>query len=145
MVLLEYTSHSPESDNKLYKTLTELKAGSYIIEIKRNRPIRSLTANKYYWAILTIIATDTGEWDREQLHEVCKRKFNGKPVSLPKGGIEMVGNSTSNLDSQEFAAYVSRVKQWAQNEWGTVIPEARDITYQLWMEIQNKYETTFQG
>jgi hypothetical protein len=122
----------------------ENKINEYVVTIAKNRPVRSLKANKYYHAILKIIAIDTGH-THDQLHEICKKKFNAEIVHLPKGGTEILGRTTSDLDTAEFAGYVNRVKQWAQDEFNIVIPELKDVDYKMWMEIETTYEDNFQG
>jgi hypothetical protein len=137
--ILLYKAGDAESHKQFGREIQQLKPGEYVVKITRNRPIRSLNANKYYHAILNIIGIETGH-THEELHEALKLKFNAKIIHFPKGGSQVVGESTSNLDSKEFAGYVNQVKNWALNEFGIVIPEARDIDYQRWMEIENAYE-----
>lgn len=144
MRVLLYQAGDAESHRKLGKELSLLDSGEYVVTIKKNRAIRSLSQNKYYHAILKIIAIDTGH-DHEMLHEICKKKFNGETISFPKGGMEIVGKSTSNLDTAEFTAYINRVKQWAIDEFDMVIPEAKDVDYKKWIDIENEYERSFTG
>lgn len=145
MKLFTYTAGDVASHAQLGKDLQAMKAGEYIVQVKRRKPIRSISANAYYWVILNIISMSTGEYDRDRLHEICKRKFNGELIQLPKGGTELIGRSTADLDSKEFAGYVTRVKQWALDEWGIIIPELKDIDYKRWMEITNAYDDNFSG
>ncbi len=142
--ILLYKAGDAQSHKNLGKELQGLKEGEYIVKITRNRPIRSLSANKYYHAILNIIGIETGH-THEELHEALKQKFNAKILYFPKGGSQIIGGSTSNLDTKEFAAYVNQVKNWALNEFGIVIPEARDLDYQKWIEIETAYEENQQG
>lgn len=139
-----YTAGDPQSHAELGKQLRDLKPGEYIVEIKKNRAIRSLSANKYYHAILNIIAIETGH-THEELHEALKLKFNCKVIFFPKGGSMAVGNSTANLDSAEFAGYINRVTQWALNEFNITIPQKQDIDYKRWMEIENAHEENQRG
>lgn len=143
--ILEYMPQDPKSLNKLMEVLNALRKVSHVIEIKENKPIRSLDANAYYWAILTIISISTGEWDRDELHEVCKRKFNSITRRGPKQEFFIIGGSTKNMDTGQFSAYVNKVKAWAMNEWGILIPEAKDIDYKRWMEIKESYDSQFHG
>lgn len=123
----------------------------YNITIKKNNPIRSLTANAYYHVILNLIAIHTGQgtgdqhFDHTELHEIFKKKFNGKMKIFPKGGSEVIGQSTKSLDSKQFAEFINKVKNFAREEWGTIIPEPQDVTVLREMEIQNNYERTFSG
>lgn len=144
MRIFTYTQGNPESHKELGKKLAELNPGNYTIEVKKIRAVRSISANRYYHFILNIIAIETGH-DHDELHEAMKMKFNSKMVFFPKGGSQAYGQSTSNLDSAEFSAYLNRVKSWALNEFGIVIPEMEDVTIQLFMESENIYEQNQNG
>jgi hypothetical protein len=139
-----YDNREEQSKRDFYEKLKALEPGEYVVSIKKNRPARSLNANKYYHAVLNIISIDTGH-THEQLHEICKRKFNSEVIYLPKGGSEIFGQSTSKLDVQEFASYVNRVKQWAIDEFNIVIPEQKDVDLKRWMDIQNTYDDNNRG
>ena len=143
MKILLYKAGDVESHKELGKKLQALDPGEYCLVIKRNRPIRSLNQNKYYHVILNIIAIETGH-THDELHEICKMKFNEKWVDLP-GGAQMIGRSTSELDSAEFTGYLNRVKQWALDGFNISIPEPRDIDYARWIEIENTYDDNFKG
>lgn len=147
-----YKPNDPDSHKELGKKLQELrkvregKHGderpiNYRVEVYEVRPVRSIKSNAYYHVILNIIAIDTGH-THEQLHEICKNKFNADVIHLPKGGMVMVGKTTTNLDSAEFTAYVNRVKQWAQDEFGIIIPDPSQLDERRIAEIQNLYEET---
>lgn len=139
-----YKTDSQESKQKLYNVLKDLQPGQYVITIKKNRAIRSLSQNRYYHAILNIIAIATGH-THEELHEAMKMKFNCSVIYFPKGGSQIVGKSTSDLDSGEFVGYVNRVKQWAMDEFSIVIPERESIDEHRWIDIENTYDENFNG
>lgn len=151
MKVFLYKSGDEQSHKELGAMLRALKkpedkeGAEFIVTIKKKKHIRSIDQNAYYWAILTIIASDSGEYDRDRLHELMKKKFNGELIHLPKSPAERIGKSTGSLDSAEFTAYISRVKVWARDEFGTIIPEQKDTTYQVWAEIEDRYEKTFVG
>lgn len=129
----------------LGRYLRELKSGKdYCVVVKQNRPVRSLSANGYYHVILSLIGIHTGH-THEQLHDICKKKFNYEVINLPKSGSEIRGKSTSDLDTKEFAAYVNRVKQWALDEFNVIIPESDKIDYSTQVEIGNHYDQVQSG
>lgn len=144
MKVLIYQAGNTDSHKALGKELAQLPPGEYVIEVKKNRAIRSLQANKYYHVVLNIIAISTGH-SHEELHEICKLKFNPLLVDLPKGGSQVIGGSTKDLDTLQFAAYVNRVKQWALDEFGIVIPEPDSIDRARWIDIENAYNENFSG
>lgn len=155
MRIFFYTPSNPEDHKDLGKKLRELPATrkdkngndvriDYRVEVYEKKHVRSLKANAYYHVILNIIGIDTGH-THEQLHEICKKKFNGDIIHLPKGGMEQVGKTTTNLDTAEFTAYVNRVKQWAQDEFGIVIPDASQLDERRVAEVQNVYDQNNSG
>lgn len=144
MKILIYTAGDEASHKALGQELQKIPPGEYCIEVKKNRPIRSMKANKYYFAILKIIGINTGH-THEELHEIMKLKFNSEIVHFPKSGSQIIGKTTSDMDTAEFAAYLNRVKKFAIEEFNLVIPEPRDLDYVRWMEIENSYNRTFSG
>lgn len=125
------------------RALPPIKQGNYLIEIKKNYPARSLSHLRYYRACLKIVAVATGNYDEDQLHEFCKRKFNGKLEFLPGGEAMMIGKSTSNMQSEEFSRFVGLCKAWFRDEFGVIIPEKKDLDYQKWLDIENSYNNAF--
>lgn len=101
----------------------------YELSIKRVRPIRSLDHNRYYWAILNSIAVVTG-YTSDDLHEMFKKKFNSKYVID-----ELVGHTTTNLDSAEFNIYVKQVKTYAEQVLNVRIPDMSDKDYLIWAKV----------
>lgn len=142
--ILLYRAKDETSHRMVGKTLSELPEAEYVIEIKKKRQIRSLSANRYYHFILNIISVHTGH-SHEELHEALKLKFNGQIIHFPKGGSQMIGGSTANLETDQFTAYVNRVKQFALDEFSIVLPEAGEVTNQHEMEAENNYESTQSG
>lgn len=114
------------------------KQVEYIIEIKKNRPVRSISANRYYRAVLLEIASAAGYTD-DELHEFYKRKFHGKYVLD-----EVIGQSTGDMDTAEFSAYVKKVKQHGEEFFGVIIKDPKDKDYLLWEQLsKNKYDQMF--
>lgn len=160
MKILTYTAggkSTPIEHKAVGDYLRSLKPGNYLVEVKKNRPVRSLSANKYYHAIVNIIAIETGH-THEELHEALKMKFNSKTIFVENKSKPIadqvadklappivIPGSTSDLDTAEFAGYVNRVKQWALDDLGIIIPEPRDLDYKKWMEIQNQYNDGRRG
>ena len=139
-----YNPSNPQKHKELGNYLKSLPEGEYVVKVKKNRPIRSLSANAYYHFCLKIIAIDTGH-DAEDLHETMKLKFNSAMINFPKGGSQIIGKSTKDLDTKEFGAYINRVKNWAIQEYNIVIPEPKDLDYMKQMELENQYEKVFSG
>lgn len=136
-------------DQKLHaeagKKLAALKTykHGYIVEVKRNCPIRSNEHNRYYRAVLKIIATHTGQ-DADFLHDLYKAQFNYEERAMPETG-EMVRipRSTSKLDTEQFSAYVTKIKQHAREDLGCDIPEREMFDLRSEMEIREQYDRVF--
>lgn len=105
------------------------KDATYQVIIKLNRPVRSHNANAYYFYILKSIAVASGHWDTDQLHSFFKKKFNSTWVLD-----EQIGESTKDLDTAEFSAYVKKVKAFAREFFGIDFPEEGDEKYKMWMD-----------
>ena len=89
----------------------------YELVVRIHKDRRSKPQNSRYWAILGIIASDTGH-STEELHEHLKREFLGfEVVSIMGKEYERV-RSTTRLDVKAFAEYCARVEAWAAVELG---------------------------
>lgn len=145
MKTLVFTTNDEKSVKALSEYLNYLntdkhkdKQVEYIIDIKKNKPIRSISANRYYRAILLEIASASGYTD-DEIHEFYKRKFHGKYVLD-----EVIGQSTSNMDTAEFSNYVKKVKQHGEEFFGVIIKDPKDKDYLLWEQLsKNKYDQMF--
>lgn len=142
--ILLYKAKDETSHRMVGKALSELPEAEYVIEIKKKRQIRSLRANRYYHFILNVISVHTGH-THEELHEAMKLKFNGQLIHFPKGGSQMIGGSTANMETDQFTAYLNRVKLFALEEFGIDLPEAGEVTNQHEIEAENNYEATQSG
>jgi hypothetical protein len=139
-----YTAGDPKSHKELGARLRELPVGEYIIQIKKNRAIRSLSANRYMHFAVNIVANHTGH-SHDEIYEIAKLKFNSKLIHLPKGGTQIVSMSTKDLDTKEFGAFVNRFCQWALDEFGISIPQPGDLDLMKQIEIENQYERIHSG
>ena len=133
-----YKAKDKASHKKLGQLLQELDAGEWLVKWTKNRPVRSLGANRYYHAIIHIIATETST-DPGKLHELLKAEFNTEAYVM-NGEVMTYVKSTADLNTKEFADYVRRVKHWAAERLGIIIPDERDIDYAKWDKIKEDYE-----
>jgi hypothetical protein len=140
-----YKTNDPKSRELLNDYLNLLddsdkdKQIEQVIEIKKNRPVRSTSANSYYWVILQHIASIAGH-TKDELHEFYKMKFNGKDVL----GVH-IGQTTSDLDTAEFSVYLKQVKEHAKEYFEIkYIPEPEDRTYRVWEQMtKDRYDAMF--
>lgn len=122
--------------------LDELHKGkriTYSHETKRNRAIRSLDQNRYYWGMLTMIAAKTG-YTKEQLHQAYALQY------IPHDELingQRVARSTSELNTEEMSIYIKKIKAHAI-ELDLYIPEASDEAYTAWERMaKNHYDAMF--
>lgn len=145
MKMFTYTAKDEASHKSAGAKLRELPEGEYLITVKKNRPIRSLSANKFFHAIIKVYATHTGH-HADEIDNMFRMARHYEIIEYPSGKNEKIPKRTSNLDTKEFAAVVNNLLQWGQDEFPTVkVLRKEDLTYQMWMEIENDYERTFSG
>ena len=114
---------SEPDKRKLFEILKTRKPKVYAIEIKEVNKKRSLDANKYYWAVLGIIASETGNTDN-RLHKYFKDELLAKEeVKFPQTGeVKEVAKSTTELDKFDFYEYVERIRQFALTDLNIYVP-----------------------
>jgi hypothetical protein len=106
----------------------ELRDGQVLITIERARATRSQLQNAWYWSkILPILSDETGH-TVDELHEICKLRFNSKRLVIcdhngEMKGEERIGLSTTKLNRLTFADYCERIREWAAIEFGLDIPD----------------------
>jgi hypothetical protein len=116
----------------LYATTIKTFAGKrVVVSITRETSQRSDQQNRWYWGcVLALISEHTG-YQPEELHDLFKVRFIPKHVALADGnGVVreegVIGGSTARLDTIDFAAYCERVRQFAAEELGVVIPDPNE-------------------
>jgi hypothetical protein len=124
---------------------TGLVPCDYFIAIKKHRPVRSIKANKFYWAIINIYAIETGHTKKE-IENMFKMDRHFKIIEYPNGRTEKVPADTHESETDEFAAVVNNLLDWGRDNFPrVVIPRKEDMHYKMLMEIDNKYNETFSG
>jgi hypothetical protein len=89
----------------------------YELVLRLHKSRRSKSQNARYWAIIGVIAADTGH-TAEELHEYCKREFLGLEVVHIFGKEHERTRSTTGMNTKEFSDYCERVEAWAVSELG---------------------------
>lgn len=101
-------------------------SGRWVLTVARRK--RTKAQNRRYWGggVLAQIAQQAvvngRQFDAETWHELLKRKFIGV-VELPDGSV--VGASSKDLSTAEFAEFCTRVEAYAATELGVTF-------YDLW-------------
>lgn len=116
------------------------KQVDYVIQLKKHRPVRSVSANGRYWMTLQSIAVESGH-TTEELHEYYKKKFNGKEIEG-----EVVGMSTTELDSAEFSVYCKKVEEHGHSFFDAYIARPEDRHYNVWeQQTKDRYNAMFES
>lgn len=104
------------SSNQLEKIKTFLKRQE-LVTVSISRPVkhRSDNQNRYYWAVLSDLAKQTGH-SSDQLHEWFKDAFAPRKFMTVGSEIRELPKSTSELTKEEFQEYVDRVTTFATSE-----------------------------
>jgi hypothetical protein len=142
-MIFHYNPQEPLQHAQLGQRLRDLSPGEYIVQVKRNRPIKSLGQSKYLFGVVyKTIAMETG-MDDEQLHELFKLKFNPQRVKFPNGEEEVLPGSTKDFDTGEMTSFITKVKHFAAEELNIHIPELKDVDYKIWMAIAERHDRVF--
>jgi hypothetical protein len=94
-----------------------------VLTVEPERFNRSLRANAYLWGVVYATLAEWSGHDADEIHEAMKRRFLGtREFTLPSGTRCSTTPSTACLDTEQFARYVDRVKQFAA-EQGCYVPD----------------------
>ena len=141
---LLWRTNDSKSSQTLYDHLNYLKDKSqgkqkeYVVTIKANKAIRSVSANARYWMILKSIAVESGHTE-DELHEYYKKRFNGKEIAG-----ETVGMTTTEMNEEEFSVYMKKVETHGKEFFGAYISQPQDRSYSVWEKItKEKYDAMY--
>ena len=81
--------------------------------IREKRYVRSDEQNKYYWGVIISILGDNFGYEKDEMHEILKKKFGIK--------------STSDLKSPEFKEYINKIIVWAASDLGIALPDPDSV------------------
>jgi hypothetical protein len=110
--------------------------GKFILEIKKSKNVRSLSQNRFYWGVVLPIMSDFFGYSNEEMHQICATTY----LRYEKDGKEFT-KSTTKLDTKEFETYIEKIRQWAMSEYGVHIPTPNEVTEEMYIELQRKYNS----
>lgn len=140
-----YTGKDAVSHKELGNKLWDMPTGEYILMVKKNRPIRSLQANKFFWAVIRLYAIHTGHTEQE-INIMFRMDRHSKIILNSKGVEKRVPLETKALDTKEFAIVCNNLLAWGYENFPEVrVPRKEDMTYIQYMEIENDYTKVFSG
>ena len=103
-------------------------SGAVEIEVRPIRDRRSSKQNRYLWGVVYRVLSDHLGYTPEEIHEICKFKFNLKKYDLPNGEHIEPGGSTRGMDTAEFSRYTDEIRDWAAGDLSCYIPEPNELT-----------------
>ena len=109
-----------------------------LIEIKEYKPKRTNLQNRFYWAILNYLQSETGN-DKDTLHAFFKHQFLDKK-RFQLFGIEFDSEvSTTKLDKKEFTNYIEMIRVFAAQELELNIPDMSDKDFESFLKHYENY------
>lgn len=105
----------------------------YITDKKKMRTIRQ---NRYLWFVYGWIGNHLGI-EPEDLHEICKKKFNLQVKQLGEKVYEFAG-STRLFNTKEMTDYIEKVRLWSLEEFDHYVPQANEIPEDILIDIISK-------
>ena len=97
-----------------------------LCEVRKDKRNRSTVQNAYYWFLLTMIETDTGN-DKDDLHAYFKEKYLRSQLILKAEKMANVKlmdytRSTTKLTTLEMEDYLEKIRVFASRELGCFLP-----------------------
>ena len=118
----------PDDPAKYQGRLARLEGRRVQLSVGRVQSGRSLSQNKYLWAVVYGTLSEWSGHEPEELHEFCKDKFlPSEQKQLPNGEVMVRPPSTKTLTVEEFSKYVDEVVRWAA-EQRVYVPDASEVT-----------------
>ena len=90
------------------------------ITIKKHIKPRTPSQNRYYFLIIAFLYREGSGYHKDEWHEMFKKKFGYKKEMFG----EMIPRSTTTYTTKEFTDYIDRIKLFALESLGLVVPEA---------------------
>ena len=91
-------------------------------------PKRSTSQNAYFHAILNTIVNHIGDTNIEQVKEDIMIKLNEieERPNILTGEMKVYRKSTSGMDTTEFSELTERIRMFAKDFFGLLIPTAEE-------------------
>lgn len=123
---LQINFSAPSDKAKLFQVLKGLD-GAYNIRIERPDAGRSAASNRYLWGVVyRYVASEIG-LTKEEAHSLLGEMFLSYERALPNGEVKRFVRSTAKLKQSEMAEYIEKIKSFALEFLGTIIPEPGQV------------------
>lgn len=94
------------------------------ITIEKLKSKRSTQQNKFYWVLVTILASEIG-YDKLEMHDLIKFKFlRTEKVFEKTGEIFEYLKSTTELNKTDFADFIGNLQRWSAETFNVILPDA---------------------
>jgi hypothetical protein len=115
--------------DQMLENLKHWRDGEVTLTIERKHAHRSTAANRYYWGVVVAAISEHTGYTPEETHEALKTLFLPKKLAMVEKNGEVVnelviGGSTTKLNTVEFSDYVTRIREWATDNFDLDIPSA---------------------
>ncbi len=121
------------SRKTLKEELKYFKGKNIELIIRRKKKHRSIQQNRLWWLYMTMLGEFLG-YSKDEMHEICKFKFNKKEVvDETTGEVFEYVQSTSKLSTVEFMERIEALYKWGAETFGVTLPSPGS---QLEMEIE---------
>jgi hypothetical protein len=118
-------------ENMTRGVFNETDCDEVIVEMKPNKETRSVKQNKLYWKWLGVL-TETGN-SQGALHQYLAQEYLSPEVEEVQGKPILVIKSTTTLTVKEFADYLARVQEFA-DEIGCILPRPEELYLESMMK-----------
>ena len=99
---------------------------------------RTLDQNRLYWSWLSCIAKETGN-EKEDLHEYFIYKYLNPELCQVFEKMIYKRLSTTQLDTKQFAKYLSKIQVFANTELAIELPNPEDRKFEEFYEYYKNY------
>lgn len=125
-----------DEKNALAKVSALFKDGKFA-DVKEGKERRSIPQNDLYWFWLTFLEkeSETG-YTKNEFHDFLKCEFLPFEIKELKGFEYVSGQSTTNLNTKQFAEYMEKVERFANTELNVTLPHPEDLGF---AELFEKY------
>ncbi len=103
--------------------LSKLEGQRVELTIRKERHVRSLSQNKYYWSVIVEILSHHFGYEPEEMHMALRYKF----LQVHDESQFVIAKSTTKLSTVGFSDYIDKITRWASTEHQIVIPSADGI------------------
>ena len=125
---------------RLEKRFKALLTAQKVVEVKEYKPKRTSPQNRYFHALLGIVAMQTGNALADVKTEYFKKYCNAEIFVTRRddkllGSVEIL-RSSADLDTAEMTTAIDRFVRWYETESGEVLPRPDDEAYIQAIEVE---------